>query len=198
MLKSRRDAQAGHLAEYQHLLDRSADFTNKAPDLIGRAGMVSEEMAQQLALVLLTVEEAKQGEEDLVYEYKRILRDYDRKIQLEEAAHSAHVEVLRIVDSIRPKLEAAGRDAGAMVAPTTNKPGLARGSQGGALGDRIHDVVSGGMAEVNSRVMRRQFELSRSQLQMGPERSIPAQQWPATPSQQASPDFTGTITPYSN
>jgi arginine/lysine/ornithine decarboxylase len=47
-LKARRDAQASRLADYQRLFDRNADFANKAPDLIGRAGKVSDEMAQEL------------------------------------------------------------------------------------------------------------------------------------------------------
>ena len=199
MLKTRRDAQAGSLADYQRLLDRNVDYINRAPDLIERAskGTVSDELAQELASVLLTAEHAKPLAEDLVNEYQRIVREYDGKIRIEEAAHSAHLVTLGIVDAIRPKPESASGGAGGVAPPATGKPSIATG--GGRTSDaRIRDAVSGATAGVDAHASRTQAELSKAQRQMGPVRPMPSQQGPAVPTQQSPPDFTGTMTPYSH
>src|SRR5665213_1843646 len=197
MLKARQDAQARRLGDYQRILERDADFANKAPDLIGRAGKVSDEMAQELAGVLLAAEQAKPLAQCLVGEYQRILREYDGKIRLEQAAHSAHVRLLEIVDTIQAKQEPAGRGAGAIALPASRKPGVSKSGGGGTFGDRIRSAVFGATAGTDAHASKTQSELSRAQRQMVPNHSMPSQQGSAT-THQSAPDFDGTITPYSN
>jgi hypothetical protein len=168
MLKARRDAQATHLAEYQRLFDRNADFANKAPDLIGRAGKVSDEMAQEPASVLLTAEQAKPLAQALVDEYCRILSEYDSKIRQEEIAHAAHIATLGIVDAIRPKPEPAGFGAGAPPPAAPRKAGVAAGSGRATPGDRIRGAIYGATAEVDAHASQSQARLSVEQRQMGP------------------------------
>jgi hypothetical protein len=198
MLKARRDAQANHLAEYQRLFDRNADFANRAPDLIGRAATVSDEMAQELAGVLLTAEQAKPLAQALVEEYRRILREYDSKIRQEGIAHAAHEKTLGIIDAIRPKPEPAGLGAGASPPTESGKAGAAAGSGHLAPGDQIRSAIYGATAEVDAHASRSESRLSLEQRQMGPARLMPSQQGPFTPAQQGPPDFQGTITPYPN
>jgi hypothetical protein len=197
-LKARRDAQASRLAEYQRLFDRNADFANKAPDLIGRAGKVSYEMAEELASVLLTAEQAKPLAQALVDEYRRILSEYDSKIRQEEIAHAAHVMTLGTVDAIRPKPESAGFSTGAPLPAASMKAGIAAGSGRATLGDRIRDAIYGATAEVDAHASQSQARLSSEQRQMGSLRPMPSRQGLSPPVPQAPSDFEGTITMYPN
>lgn len=194
MLKERRADQASHLADYQRLFKRNADFANKAPDLIGRAAMVSDEMAQQLASVLLTAEDAARTAPALIDEYQRILREYDAKIRQEEADHVPHVSTLGIIDAIRPNPEPAAHGTSGAPPSASGKPSVATGTGGATSDDRLRGAINGATAEVETHASQSQTRLSLEQRQMGPIRQMPAQQGPYTPAQQAPPDFTGTIT----
>jgi hypothetical protein len=197
MLKDRRTEQASHLVDYQRLFKRNADFANKAPDLIGRAAMVSDEMAQQLASVLATAEDAARTASALIDEYQRILREYDAKIREEEAAHSAHVSTLGIVDAILPKPESGGHDAGGAPPPGSGKPTMPQ-TQGVTSDQRIRGAINGATAKVDAHASQSQSQLSLEQRRMGSTRPMPSQQGPYIPTQQAPPDFSGTMTPYPN
>jgi hypothetical protein len=197
-LKVGRDAKANQLADYQRLLDRNADFSNKAPDLIGRAGMVSDEMALELATVLLTVQQAIPLAQGLVDEYQRIFRDYDSKIRQEEVAHEGHVKTLGIVDAIRPKPQPAGHGAGAAQPPASTKPRVGSGTAGAMVGDRLRSAINGATAEVDAHASRSQTQLSLEQRQMGPIRPMPSQQGTSAATQKTQADFYGTITTYPN
>jgi hypothetical protein len=198
MLKTRREAQASHLTEYQRLFDRNADFANKAPDLIGSAGKVSDEMAQELAGVLMTAQQAAPLAQGLVDEYQRILREYDRKIGEEEAAHAGHVSTLRIIDAIYPKPKPDGHGIGGDTPSASAGAGEAAAPRGATPGQRIREAINGATTEVDAHATQSQNRLSSEQRQMGPIRPIPGQQGPSMPSKQVQPQFYGTITPYFN
>ena len=195
MLTARRAEQANHLADYQRLLDRNVNFANKAPDLIGRAAAVSDEMAQELAGILLTTQQTIPLAQELVDQYKRILREYDEKILREQAAHAAHVSTLGIVDAIQPKQQPAGQgDADVTPLPALKGRDVATGGGRATSGDRIHAAVNGATAGVEAHASQSQTRLAAEQRQMGPKRPMPSQQGSSVPTQQAPPDFTGTMT----
>jgi hypothetical protein len=198
-LKVSRDAQDGHLADYQRILDRNIDFENKAPDLIGRAAMAGtagEQMAQELAAILLTTSDAISQSEKLVKEYQRILAEYDGKIQAEEANYAGHAKTLEIVDAIRPKPESAGPGASVTPPPASGKSDVAARTGGATLKDRIGGAVSGATADVDAHASQSQTQLWLEQRRMGPIRPPPSQQGSSGPSQQqAPPDFSATMTP---
>jgi hypothetical protein len=198
MLKDRRAEQASHLADYQRLFKRNADFANKAPDLIGRAAMVSEEMAQQLAGILLTAEDAARTAAELISEYQRILGEYDAKIREEEAAHAAHVSTLGVVDAILPKPELGGHGAHEPSPIGSEKPATPSQTPGVTSDQWIRGAINGATANVDAHASRSQSQLSLEQRRMGPIRPMPSQQGSDVPAQQPLPDFSGTMTPNPN
>ncbi|MFK4721027.1 hypothetical protein ABIE89_002127 [Bradyrhizobium niftali] len=171
LLKSRRDYQAGRLAEYQRLYQRNANYANQAPDLIdraGKAGTGGEQLAQELASVLATAEDAKLVADEIIHEYERILGEYDSRIRLQEAEHAVHSSNLKILKVIQPRTKFDGSSSGSIAPQQPGKPGpTGAGSQ---LGEGVRSAVTGSIDTVRASASSVQAQLWQTQRQIGPYR----------------------------